>query len=180
MTCQLQASTPNQRHVPCGAGTPALAVTRDEAQHSSLLNVRAVPRWLLSLSSHAVRKRTVPFRGLFPSACARGATYQLRPPTPSQRRVSLAAQVRLRSLSLERGAALELAARARHAALVVVGSRPTERTPHRREASLLRRAPVVRRASSLPRNAKPAPRVTAAQAHRRSLSLGMRRSTRAR
>ena len=31
-------------------------------------------------------------RGLFPSACARGATCELQPPTPSQRRVSRAAQ----------------------------------------------------------------------------------------
>ena len=48
VTCQMQLPTPTQRRVSCGADMPALAVTRDEAQHSSLLNVRAVPRWLWS------------------------------------------------------------------------------------------------------------------------------------
>ena len=77
VTCQLKPPTPNQRRMSCGAGIPALAVTRGEAQHSSLLNARAVPRWLWS--THAVPKRTAPSRGLFPSARARGATCQLRP-----------------------------------------------------------------------------------------------------
>ena len=45
-TCQLRPPTPSQRRVSRGAGAPALAVSGEEAQHSSLLRVRAVPRWL--------------------------------------------------------------------------------------------------------------------------------------
>ena len=139
-TCQLRPSTTNQRRASCGAGISALVVTRDEAQHSSFLNARAVPRWLLS--SRVVPKRTAPSRGLFPSARACSATFQLHPPTQSHRFVSRAAQLRLRSRSLGCGAALEHAARARRAALGVVDLHLTM-TPHRREASLLRCAPVV-------------------------------------
>ena len=72
----------------------------------------------------------------------RGVTCQLRPPTPSQRRVSCAAQVRLGSLSLEGDAALELAARgpclAGRGRLNDCGTKT-----HQRPASLLRFAPVL-------------------------------------
>ena len=93
------------------------------------------------------RKGAAPARGLSPSARGRGATCQLRPPTPSQRRVSRAAQARLRSLSLGRR-------RSTRACCVRAPCRAgcgrlmhCRRALRRREASLLRRAPVVRRAS---------------------------------
>ena len=146
----------------------------EEAQHSSLLRARAVPRWLWSV--YAI-KGTAPARGLSPSARARGATCQLRPPTPSQRRVSRVAQARLRSLSLGRRRSTR-ACCARAPCRAGCGRSMPKRTLRRREASLLRRAPWcdVPAAAS---NAKPAPRVSRAQRALRSLSLGRRRSTRA-
>ena len=102
-----------------------------------------MPRWLLS--AHAGQKCTAPSKGLIPSARAHGATCQLQRPTPSQRRVSRTAQVRQRSLSLERGAALENAARA--PSYAGCGQLMSCQTALRqREASLLRFAPVLRRA----------------------------------
>ena len=243
-----RASCGLQRQAGCrvcsSAGAPALAVSGEEAQHSSLLRARAVPRWLWSVrpqkrrthrreasllrraavvrrascslqesagfrvacasaplrslslgrrrSTRACcarapcragcgrpmpRKGTASARGLSPSARGRGATCQLRPPTPSRlSRVHARARHCARCLS-GGGAARELAARARRAALVVVGL-CLERRLHRREASLLRRAAVVRRASCGLQ--EPAGfRVAYASAPLRSLSLGRRRSTRA-
>ena len=59
--------------------TTALAVTRVEVQHASLLRVRIVPRWLWSV--YALVKGIAPATGLSHLARGRGATYQLRPPT---------------------------------------------------------------------------------------------------
>ena len=191
-------------------------------------------------------KGTAPARGLSPSARARGATCQLRPPTPSQRRVSQRGACACARCLWGGGAALELATRARRAALVVVGrahkehcagERPlsfgarlwcdvpaaasnakqrrlprsasravlavsgeeaqhssllraravprwlwsayaNRRALRRREASLLLRARVVRRASCGLQRASRLSRRTR-ECARRSLSLEMRRSTRA-
>ena len=60
----------------------ALAVSREEAQHASLLRARAVPRWLWSADAQG--KGIAPARGLSPSARGRGVTYQLRPPRISR------------------------------------------------------------------------------------------------
>ena len=66
----------------CSRGTrehgTLLTVSREEAQHASLLRARAVPRWLWSVG--ALGKGSAPTRGPSPSARGRGATYQLRPP----------------------------------------------------------------------------------------------------
>ena len=80
------------------AGASVLAVFREEAQYSSFLHVRAVPRWLWSVLT--LPKGAAPARRLSPSAHDRCATCQLRPPTSSQRRVCRAVQGRGRSLSL--------------------------------------------------------------------------------
>ena len=96
----------------------ALAVSRQEAQHASLLRPRAVPRRLLSV--RAVRTSTAQARGLSPSACCRGATCQLRPPIISRLSRGTRARHCARCLS-GGGTARELAARARRAAVVVVG-----------------------------------------------------------
>ena len=83
------------------AGAPALAVSGEEAQGSSLLCSRALPRWIRSARERA-DDTTALAKGLSPSARAREATCHLRPPTPSQRRVSRAAHARGHSLSLGR------------------------------------------------------------------------------
>ena len=66
----------------CSRGTreraTLLTVSREAAQHVSLLRARAVPRW--SWSVGALGMGIAPPRGLSPSACGCGATYQLRPP----------------------------------------------------------------------------------------------------
>ena len=64
------------------ARATALAVSREEAQHTSLLRARAVPRLLSSV--YAVQTGTVQESGLSHSACCRGATHQLRPPIISR------------------------------------------------------------------------------------------------
>jgi hypothetical protein len=101
--CDVPAAASNFKPAPrgsCGAGAAALAVSGEETQHSSLLCVRVVPRWLwpeLTLPTDAVTARYSS-----PSARGRGATCELWPPTSSQRRVAFAAQARRCSLSLGR------------------------------------------------------------------------------
>ena len=63
-----------------------LAVSREEAQHASLLRARAMPRWLWSL--YALSKATAPARSLSPSTRGRGATCQLLPPRDRISRLS--------------------------------------------------------------------------------------------
>ena len=49
--CNVPAAASNFKpalRVSCGTGVPALAVSGEEARHSSLLRVRVVPRWLWS------------------------------------------------------------------------------------------------------------------------------------
>ena len=104
---------------------------------------RAVPRWLWC--ARALSKGAVPVRAPFPSARARGATCQLRRPTPSQRRVSRGTGAPALAVSGEKAPHS-----GRAVLLVVVGTRHLRREPCRPEASLLRRTSVVRRASCSP------------------------------
>ena len=60
----------------------AFAVSREEVHHASLFRARAVARWLWSL--RALGKGSAPDRGLFPSACGRGATCHWLPPRLSR------------------------------------------------------------------------------------------------
>jgi hypothetical protein len=91
---QLQARTTCvARHKRVGAGC-----LWKEAQHSSLLSVRVVPRWLWSVLT--LPKDAVTARLSSSSARDRGATCQQQPPASCQRRVARAALVRRRSLCL--------------------------------------------------------------------------------
>ena len=121
-TCgvQLQASAAFiARHT--RAGACSLAVSGEEAQHSSFLRARAVARWLWS--AQVLNKDTAPARGLSPSARVCGATCHLRPPTSSQRLLYRARRTRTGARCLwGGGAALELPSRARRAALIVGGT----------------------------------------------------------
>ena len=78
------AASDNQPAFACSRGmrerATAPAVSREEPMHASLLRARVVPRSLWSV--HALDKAIGPARGLSPSARGRGATCQLRPPTP--------------------------------------------------------------------------------------------------
>ena len=102
----------------------ARSLSRQEAQHAHLRRVRAAPRWLESI--HALWKPTVPVRRPSPSEHSRAPMCQPRPPT-SRRRSSVRTCKRatVRSLSGE-GAPRALAACARRAALVGVGSCPMD------------------------------------------------------
>ena len=110
----------------------------------------------------------------------RAPTCQPRPPTSSRRsRVRTRERAtRARSLS-GGGAARALAARARRAALVVVGPCPIEGHCTSETASLLRCKAVLRRASRGLQRAAGLRVCAHAIAPLRSLSLGRRRSTRA-
>ena len=175
-----RASCGLQRQAGCRVCTqahaPALAVSGEEAQHSSLLRARRAALVVVGLGSIEGRRvggKPLSF-GARPWCDVPAAASNAKPAAACERKRTRACA---RCLS-GGGAALELAARARRAALVVVGLGSIRRTPHRREASLLRRAAVVRRAScSLQRQA--GCRVCSASAQARSLSLGRRRSTRA-
>ena len=99
---------------------------------------------------------------------------RLEPPTPSQRRVLT--QVRLRSVSLGRSAALEFTVRASRAALVVINAYPIEeRCAGVRPLSFGARPWCDMSAAAS--NTKPVPHITRRRGSR-ALSLGRRRSTR--
>ena len=147
-TCKLRSPMSSKRRVSRGAGTPALAVSGDEVKHSSLLRTRAVLRWLWS--AHASRKGTAPTRCLFSSARARGATCKLRSATPSQRRVSCAAQAHLRSLSLGRRRSTRPCCAHAPCRADCVQPMPYASAKRQREACFLRRTPVMRRKSNGP------------------------------
>ena len=106
--CDVPAASSNAKQAPRvtmrrrRACAPALAVSRDEAQHSSLL-LRARRAALVAVGP-CLGKSTAPASRLHSSARACGATFQLRAPTPSKRRASrdAGAPVRLRFLSLGR------------------------------------------------------------------------------
>ena len=97
----------------------ALAVSREEAQHASLLRARAVPRWLWSFMHYERRctgERPLSF-GARPWCDVPAAASKNQPAVAWHARARHCA----RCLS-GGGAARKLAARARRAALVVVGS----------------------------------------------------------
>ena len=157
-----------------------LAVPGNGAQRSSLLRARAVPGWLWS--ARTLWKGAGPTRGLSPSARARGVTCQLRTPTSSQRHVSRS--------GAGAPALAVIREEAQHSSLLC--SRRAEHSSagygrlmtRQREASLLRCAPVLRRARrGFQHQALSQRRVsrggTGAPARRRSLSLGRRGSTQA-
>ena len=77
-TCQLQLPIISWLSRGTRERDAELAVSREEAQHASMLRARAVPRWLWSV--HELTKGTVPARGLSASARGRGVTCQLRLP----------------------------------------------------------------------------------------------------
>ena len=87
-----------------------------------------------------------PARGRSPSVYGRGATCQLRPPTPDRRPRVKQAQVRLRLLSPGAGEPPKPAKHARRTTRVVIGVWRYKYL-HRLEAALFRRAAVVRRVS---------------------------------
>jgi hypothetical protein len=146
--CDVPAAASNFKPAPrvsCGAGASALAVSREEARHSSLLRVRVVPRWLWSALT--LPKDAVTARYSSPSARGRGATCQLRPPTPSQRRVSRAAQARRCSLSFGRRRSTRAFFTCAQCRDGCGRSLPCQRALRRRDVSSLRRTTVVRRVS---------------------------------
>ena len=175
VTCQRQPSTPSQRRMSRGARAPALIISYEEAQHSSLLRTCAMPRWLWP--AYTPRKKPALARGLSPSTGDCGATCQLRRPTPSQLRSYRAAHARRRSLSLgRRRSTRACCVRAQYRA-DCGRPMPSRGTLRWQEAILHQRLPVMRRAScGLQRQASSA--CHAAHARRRLLSLGRRRSTR--
>ena len=173
---QLRPPTAGQRRVPRAAHTPALAISWEEVHHSSLLRARAVPRWSRPICAN--QKDIAPATGLSPTERARGATCHLRPPLCAAGfRVARASAPR-RWLSLGRR-------RSTKASSVRTRRRTDFDAPilqnkllRLQEASLLRRAHVVRRSScGLQRQASAA--CHAQRARLRSLSLGSRHSTRA-
>ena len=119
----------------------------------------------------------VPAKGLPPLARYRGATCQLRPPTPNKRRVPRGAVALALAVFGEEAHAKTCFARAlRRAGCGLVAFH--EKALDWREACLLRPALLVRRAScDLQRPTSAA--CHAAQSSRRSLSLGRRHSTQA-
>ena len=86
-TCQLRVLAPSKRRVSRGAAVPArlrsLSLGRGRSTRACYC-ARAVPRWLWS--APVLKHVSALVRGLTPSAPVRGATCQLRPPTPNQRR----------------------------------------------------------------------------------------------
>jgi hypothetical protein len=101
--CDVTAETSNFKPAPRvsrGTGASALAVSGMEAQHSSLLRVRAVPRSMWSVFT--LSKGAATARCFSLPAKKRGAMCQLWPLIPSPCRVARAAKARRRSLSLGR------------------------------------------------------------------------------
>ena len=128
-----------------GAGAAALAVSGEETQHSSLLR-SACRAALVVVGPYPAKRRCAGERP--PSFGARrGATCQLQPPASCQRRVTRATLARRRSLSLGRRHSTRALLRARRATLVCSLLASYQRALRQREASLFRRAAVVRRAS---------------------------------
>ena len=120
--CNVLAAASNLMPAPRGshgAGASVLAVSENVAQHSSLLCVRAVPRSLWPLLFLSKGKGAALARRLF--LLSERARYGVSAAASSAKPESChAARARKRSLSLGRtGAALELASRARRAAIVV-------------------------------------------------------------
>ena len=113
---------------------------------ASLEHAARACRVALVVVNRANEKSTSPARGLRPSARARGATCQLRPPTADQRRVPHAAHTLALAVSGEEVHHSSLL-RARAVPSWFWSTVPMNRALLQREASVHRRAPVVRRAS---------------------------------
>jgi hypothetical protein len=99
--CDVLAAASNFKTAPrgsCGAGASVLAISGMETQHSSLLRVRVMSRWLWSVRT--LPKDAATARLFSPSAHGRGVAYQLQPPASCQRRVARAALARRHSLCL--------------------------------------------------------------------------------
>ena len=146
-------------------------VSREEAPHPIFLRARAGPRllWL----DYAICKTTTPTRGLFTSVRGLGATCQLRPPSHSR----LSRGMRARQIPLGRKRSTEACCASARCRAGYGWYVPYVEKPHRREASLLRRAAVVRRTSWVLHHTANFC-VAHARAPLRWLSLGSRRSTR--
>ena len=176
--CDVPAATSNFKPAPRvsrSTGASALAVSGMEAQHSSLLRVRAVLRsiWpVFTLSNGAATARCFSL-----PAQNRGAMCQLRPLIPSQRRVARAAKARRRSLSLGRR-------RSTRACFACAWYRdgygrsvPCQKTLRRRDSPPLRRGRGETNQLQPPASCQR--RVTRATlARRHFLCLGRRHSTR--
>jgi hypothetical protein len=154
-----------------GARAPALIISYEEAQHSSLLRTCAMPRWLWP--AYTPRKKPALARGLSPSTGDCGATCQLRRPTPSQLRSYRAAHARRRSLSLgRRRSTRACCVRAQYRA-DCGRPMPSRGTLRWQEAILHQRLPVMRRAScGLQRQASSACHAAHARAVARCLWRG--------
>ena len=101
--CDIQATAFNTKSAPRvlrGTGAPALVVSREEAQHTSLLRVRAVPRCIWS--DYAPQKGAAAARGLSPSRHDCGTTRYLQPLIPGQRRMSRLCMSRDSALAITR------------------------------------------------------------------------------
>ena len=173
-TCQLRPRIPSQRRVSRAAGAPALAVSGKEVQNSSCQSARAVLHW--PWSANSLCKDTALARILSPWAHDRGATCQLRPPTLSQRHIPRGAGAPSLAVSGEE---------AQHASFLLARSVPSW------SWSVRALQKIIAPARGLSFHARPWRNVPgpqcqasaachAAQARRCSLSLGRRRSTRAR
>ena len=180
-TCQLWSPTPSQRRVSHGSVAPALAVSGDEAQHSSALELAARARRaaLVVVGSYSIKGRCAGERSLFFGArswCDVPALASNAKPAPCV--TCHAALSRLRSLSLGRGRSTR-AFCARAPCRVGCGRFILRRMILcRRKATLFRRSLIVRRARcGLQRQASAACRV--AQSRLRSLCQDRRRSMQA-
>ena len=143
-TCELRSPITGRLSRGTRDRATALATSRKEAQHESLLRARTVPRWFRP--DKDINQRTSAARGLSPSARGRGRRASCSHQESARFRVARATAT-LRSLPLGsrrimRAGYLCTPYRA--------GSGPSAhypRAPHRREVALLRRAAVVLRAS---------------------------------
>ena len=171
-THELRALTPSLRRVSRGACAPALAISGGGVQHPSLLRAHIMPSWLWS--AFALTNGAAPATGMSPSVPTRSATCQWRSNTSSQRTWRRCAGA---CCLWGEGAALELAARPRYAALFSDGTYSMRTAPARGPSPLAhdRGTTCQLRPPRRQGNAS----CHAAQVRRRSLSLGRRRSTRA-
>ena len=149
MWCDVPAAASNAKPAPRvsrGAGALSLAVYREEAQHSSLLlrACRAVSRSMLSdyIDTRVLHQRNAsPLRR---APVVRGASWDL------QRQASVACLAwrrRLQSQPLERRRSTQACCARAPFSAVCGRLMPYTMTLSWREASFLRRAPVVQRAS---------------------------------
>jgi hypothetical protein len=157
--CDVPAAASSFMPAPIGsrdAGASALAVPGKEAQHSTLVRTRRAALELirpLPIKERCASERSLSF-GTQPWYDVPGAASSAKPASCH------AAQPRQRSLSLgRRGVALELASRARRAAIVVEGSSLVE-VRRTGERTLFTDATAWCDVPAAASNFKPAPRVS--------------------